>query len=377
MCFWLHGHVRPDHLLLGMTTNHDFTTGSEEVNDRSMLELTSLANPRLVSLDSHEAKIESFLSRVLPVVADRATHPIQALVPWVCDVLNSKKSLEVYGQDIRDFVRHMERFGIEPLAVKSDHLQLYKGALRDSGLAGATIARKLSVIRGMYRQFAKKKLISWETAQDIAAVESPEVQKNTTPALSEQQAVRLLHAPDTTTLIGLRDKALLHTLFITACRVSAITKAKVGHLEFDGTEWFLNVIEKRNKRQRKILLEAARSILDYLTAANIAEDREGFLFRRSAPDHKSLLPLPLSREAVWRIVKRNCLTAGISPDRLGSRGIGVHSLRKTALNNAIQNGAQLHEVRELAGHADVRTTELYFVRKEQDAERAARRIAIR
>ena len=49
----------------------------------------------------------------------------------------------------------------------------------------------------------------------------------------------------------------------------------------------------------------------------------------------------------------------------------------TALNNAIQNGAQLHEARELAGHADIRTTELYFVRKEEDAERAARRIAIR
>ena len=114
-----------------------------------------------------------------------------------------------------------------------------------------------------------------------------------------------------------------------------------------------------------------------MNATGIAADREGFLFRRSAPDHKSLLPLPLSREAVWRIVKRHCIAAGIPHDRLGSRGIGVHSLRKTALNYAIQNGAQLHEVRELAGHADVRTTELYFIRKEQDAERAARRIAIR
>ena len=55
----------------------------------------------------------------------------------------------------------------------------------------------------------------------------------------------------------------------------------------------------------------------------------------------------------------------------------MHSLRKSALNNAIQNGAQMHEVRELAGHSDIRTTELYFVRKEEDAERAARRIQIR
>ncbi len=335
------------------------------------------SNSREVSSDSYEAKVEAFLRRLLPAVSDNATNPVQALVPWVCDVLQSKQSLEVYGQDIRDFTTHMQQFGIQPLEVKADHLRLYKAALRDAGLAGATIARKLSVLRGMYRQFAVKKLIPWEVAQDIAAVESPQVQKNTTPALTEKHAVALLHAPDIGTLRGLRDKALLHTLFITACRVSAITRAKIGHLEFDGTEWFLNVTEKRGKKQRKILLEAARSIVVYLDAAGIREDREGPLFRRFSPDGRLLLPEPLCRETVWRIVKKYCRVAGIPPERLGGRGIGVHSLRKTALNNAIQNGAQLHEARELAGHSDVRTTELYFVRKEQDSERAARRIAIR
>lgn len=367
-----------DHNHHDSARNNGPTTDGETVNDFEVRHaLTGLAKTGPLDVRSNDARIESFLRRLLPVVRDQASHPVQALIPWACDVLNSKASLEVYGQDIRDFLVQMQRMGVEPLAVRVDHLQLYKAALRDAGLAGATIARKLSVIRGMYRQFAKKKLIDWETAQDIAAVESPEVQKNTTPALTEQQAVRLLHAPDTSTLTGLRDKALLHTLFITACRVSAITKALVGHLEFDETEWFLNVTEKRSKRQRKILLEAARSILDYTNAAGIADDREGPLFRRTSPDHKTLLPLPLSREAVWKIVKKYCIVAGIPPDRLGGRGIGVHSLRKTALNNAIVNGAQLHEVRELAGHADVRTTELYFVPKEQDAERAARRIAIR
>lgn len=360
-----------------MAINDDSITGDKKVNARSSTELTTGKNPSLVPFASHEEKVEAFLRRVLPVVSDHATHPAQALVPWACDVLQSKQSLEVYGQDIRDFTAHMERFGVGLLDVKADHLRLYKAALRDAGLAAATVARKLSVLRGMYHQFAAKKLVSWEIAQDIAAVESPRVQKNTTPALTEKQAVRLLHAPDTATLRGLRDRALLHTLFITACRVSAITNAKVGHLEFDGTEWFLNVTEKRNKKQRKILLEAARSIHAYMDAVGIANDRDGPLFRRFHPDGRSLLPFPLCRESVWRLVKKYCREAGIPPERLGGRGIGVHSLRKTALNNAIQNGAQLHEARELAGHADVRTTELYFVRKDEDAERAARRIAIR
>jgi integrase len=77
------------------------------------------------------------------------------------------------------------------------------------------------------------------------------------------------------------------------------------------------------------------------------------------------------------LVKNYCRAAGIDPDRLNSRGIGIHSLRKTAINNAIRNGASMHEVREFAGHADIRTTEVYFVRCAEDAEVAARRIQIR
>ena len=85
----------------------------------------------------------------------------------------------------------------------------------------------------------------------------------------------------------------------------------------------------------------------------------------------------LDRKTPWRLVKKYCRAAGIDPDRLGQRGIVIQSLRKTAINDAIRNGASMHEVREFAGHADIRTTEVYFVRREEDAEVAARRIQIR
>ena len=85
----------------------------------------------------------------------------------------------------------------------------------------------------------------------------------------------------------------------------------------------------------------------------------------------------LDRKTPWRLVKKYCEAAGIEPSRLGSRGIGIHSLRKTAINDAFRNEATMHEVWELADHADIGTTELYFVRREEDAEVAARRIQIR
>ena len=164
---------------------------------------------------------------------------------------------------------------------------------------------------------------------------------------------------------------------MTGCRVSAIVAACVGHLETDGVEHYLNVTEKRNKKRRKILLDAARPVLAYVTQAGIKDDREGPLFRPLLPNGSGFERRHLDRKTPWRMVKKYCEAAGIDPSRLGSRGIGIHSLRKTAINDAIRNGATMHEVREFAGHADIRTTELYFIRKEEDAEVAARRIQIR
>jgi site-specific recombinase XerD len=253
----------------------------------------------------------------------------------------------------------------------------YKRALLEAGMATATVARRLSVLRGAYQQLAAEGLVSWETAQDIAAVKAAGVTKNSTPSLTQRQAVALLEVIPTDTLQGLRDLAMMSVFFLTGCRVSAVTGACVGHLETDGVEHYLHVTEKRNKKRRKILLDAARPVLAYVERAGIKDDREGPLFRPLTPDTMHLIRRHLDRKTPWRLVKKYCRSAGIDPDRLGGRGIGIQSLRKTAINDAIRNGASMHEVREFAGHSDIRTTELYFVRKEEDAEVAARRIQIR
>jgi integrase/recombinase XerD len=93
---------------------------------------------------------------------------------------------------------HMWGLGVDPFHVTGDHVRIYKEALQQAKAAPSTIGRMLSVIRGTYRQFAAKKLIDHDTAADIQAVSSARVTKNTTPALSENEAKRLLHAPDTT-----------------------------------------------------------------------------------------------------------------------------------------------------------------------------------
>ena len=75
----------------------------------------------------------------------------EALVPWVCDVLLSNHSVKAYGRDLVDFVRHMQRLGVEPFQVTADHVKLYKRALLEAGMKATTVARRLSVLRGAYQ----------------------------------------------------------------------------------------------------------------------------------------------------------------------------------------------------------------------------------
>src|SRR5204862_6317298 len=114
------------------------------------------------------------------------------------------------------------------------------------------------MIVGPQHQLASKGLVSWETAQDIAAVKAPGVQKNATPSLTQKQAIALLEAIPSDTLQGIRDLAMMSVFFLTGYRVSAVVGACVGHLETDGVEPYLHVTEKRNRKRRKILLDAAR-----------------------------------------------------------------------------------------------------------------------
>jgi hypothetical protein len=129
------------------------------------------------------AKVEAFLAGALEAVGSDANITAGALVPWICDALLSNHSVKAYGRDLMDFLRHMQAQGVTALDVTADHVKLYKRALLEAGMTSATVARRLSVLRGTYKQLAAKGLVSWETAQDIAAIKASGVQKNSTPSL--------------------------------------------------------------------------------------------------------------------------------------------------------------------------------------------------
>ena len=117
----------------------------------------SLARPPLVPENSDffegdapaADKVQAFLANALEASGGSAT-VAGALVPWICDALLSNHSVKAYGRDFMDFVRHMQAQGVAPLEVNADHVKLYKRALLEAGKTSATVARRLSVLRGAY-----------------------------------------------------------------------------------------------------------------------------------------------------------------------------------------------------------------------------------
>ncbi len=228
----------------------------EEPGESPSVALDANSTRRCRRSDVQE-QVAAYLRSVMPQ-ADSAGSPAAALVPWFCDVLLSEHSLKAYGRDLADLRGTWKSLGFRRSKSQLTQVKMYKAALLKAGVRPATIARRLSVLRGAYQQFAEKGLMDWETVRAIQAVKAPPVRKNSTPSLTQSQAISLLQAIPTDTPQGLRDLAMLQTFFITGCRVSAIVRARVGDLEFDGVEHYLHVTEKRNKESRKILLDAAR-----------------------------------------------------------------------------------------------------------------------
>jgi len=299
-----------------------------------------------------------------------------ALIPYISDKLNSASSLQSFLRELAYFERAMRSQGKGLLEVTAADIKIYKRSLTQAGYRPAAVASKLWAVRTTYRLWACEGLLSWESARAIEAVEAPRVEKNTTPALTQQEANALLEAIPQDSLKGVRDLAMMSAYFTTAYRASAVVRARVGDLEERGRDLYLHAVEKRGRETRKNLFQAADPVRAYLEVAEIFDDLDGPLFRPLSPGGLAFARRHVDRKVPWRMVKQYCRIIGVNPERSRGPGFGVHSLRKTAANCAKNNGATPQQVKVLLTHKSIMTTELYFEDLEQDGEAAARCIGI-
>jgi integrase/recombinase XerD len=219
-------------------------------------------------------------------------------------------------------------------------------SLRERGLAPTSIARKLASIRAYHRFLITEDLA---TDDPTAAVDSPSRPKALPKALTVDEMTRLVEAPDPTTIIGRRDRAILETLYATGCRVSELTGLDIYDVDF---ETDTAMVTGKGNKQRLVPFgsyasRAIRVWLDDRLALRIPGRDPGNLFLTVRGN-------AMSRQSIWRIVRASGTAVGIDASRLSP-----HVLRHSAATHMVEGGADLRTVQEILGHASVSTTQVY------------------
>jgi integrase/recombinase XerD len=241
-------------------------------------------------------------------------------------------------------------------------------------LSGSKPTKKLhlSALRRFFDQLVLRHVIVLNPATSVRAPKHSVVEGKT-PALSVEQARRLLTSIETSHVVGLRDRAIIATLIYTAARVGAVAKLRLSDYYADGHQWWFRFDEKGGKaRTIPARHDVEMYIETYVRAAGIEQEAEDTpLFRSAVRKTKVLTLRALTANDIYRMVKRRLQDAG-----LPARHLSCHSFRATAITDLLTQGVPLEDVQYLAGHSDPRTTRLYDRRQKQVTRNIVERISV-
>ncbi len=259
----------------------------------------------------------------------------------------SPNTLAAYSRDLTVYVSYMLQEAIEsPAAATREKLSAYLQQLAARGLSPRTRARMTSAIRGFHRFLVKDRRCEHDPTPDLAP---PKLPRPLPHVLSFDEVERLLEAPGRDTPLGLRDTAIVETLYGGGLRVSELVGLNLQHL--DAQAGLLKVFGKGGKERLAPLGDAALEALDsYLTHARPTLLRGVEL---SPALFVSVRGRRLTRDAITKLLDKLALKAGLK------RRISPHILRHSFATHLLEGGADLRAVQALLGHADIATTEIY------------------
>ena len=180
------------------------------------------------------------------------------------------------------------------------------------------------------------------------------MKRGKTTVLTVEQARELLDSIDTTTLVGLRDRALISVMTFAFARIGAVVGMKVEDYYPQGKRWWVRLHEKGGKRHEMPAHHNLEAYLDaYINAAGIREDGKTPLFRSAAGRTGELTDKPMNRIDAYRMIQRRADDAGL---RIR---IGCHTFRATGITAYLEAGGTLENAQAMAAHESPRTTKLY------------------
>lgn len=254
--------------------------------------------------------------------------------------------------------------GVAPMGITAGLIARY---FNEQGWAVPTEKQRLAGLRALFDHLVAERVLDLNPAASVRRERySPDEGK--TPEVTTAEVRAMLAAIDTSSLIGLRDRAIIGVLNLSGARVGAVAGLRLADLTHDGITPVLHFREKNGKRRAvPVRPDLEGWLRAYFNAAGLScEDKSARgepLFRCVRWDkHARRLfstPAGMSAEFVRRMVKRRCKAAGLS-DR-----ITPHSFRVKTVTSLLEYGHPLKDVQYLVGHTDPRTTRLYDRRKKR------------
>ena len=261
---------------------------------------------------------------------------------WLQDGL-APASIASYRRDLVAWAAWLARRGATLGSAQKADVESYLADQFRAKSKATSIARRLSAVRRYYGIELQRGVLA---ADPTLRVRAPKLPRRLPKSLTEKEVEALLAAPATDTALGLRDRAMLETLYATGLRVSELTGLRLSQLSLD--MGVVRVVGKGSKERLVPLGEEAVGWVQRYLGEVRAELAAGgktdavFLTARQGP---------MSRQAFWLLVKRHALRAGIPAARLSP-----HVLRHAFATHLINHGADLRVVQLLLGHADITTT---------------------
>ena len=252
----------------------------------------------------------------------------------------STQTLRAYRNDLSQYLAFLEAEGCSNLGdVTKLLLRKFLALLKKQNYSKATIARKLVCIRSLYKYLCREGILELNPLESIRA---PKQDKRLPHFMSVNDVETLLNIPEQNTLLGIRDKAIMETLYSTGIRVSELAGMNVDDVDF-----FNEVVKVRGKGKKERLVPIGNHAMDairlYLDKRN-SDKPSLFLNHRGGR---------LTDRSVARMLEKYVKAGGMCST------ISPHTFRHSFATHLLDNGADLRSVQELLGHANLSTTQIY------------------
>ncbi len=270
--------------------------------------------------------------------------------------IRNPNTRKAYARAASDFATWCEVHGIADVRqVQPVHVAAYIEGLQ---IAAPSVKQRLAALRMLFDWLVIGQVMPMNPANSVRGPRHS-VKKGKTPVLAAEEARALLDAIDTSTLIGLRDRALIGLMVYTFARVGAAIQMRVADVYVQARRTWVRLHEKGGKEHEMPCHHNLEDWLHaYIEGAQLG-DGKGWLFRSASGRTGKLSENAMGQADVFRMVVKRAKATGIRTQ------IGCHSFRATGITEYLKNGGKLEIAQQMANHESSRTTGLYDRRTDQ------------